>query len=103
MEVRQTNVFTDWLKNLKDNLAKYAIISRIERLKKGNFGDSKGIGDSVFEMRIDVSKGYRVYFMNENDKIVLLLVGGNKSTQEKDIKRSKEMAKEARNDRNNSI
>ena len=60
----------------------------------GNFGDSKSVGDGVFELRIDVGKGYRVYFTNNGKEIVILLVGGEKTTQDEDIKEAKKMAKE---------
>lgn len=93
-EVRQTAVFSGWLKALKDNTAKIAIARRIVRLGNGNFGDSKSVGDKVFELRIDVSKGYRVYFTNKDGKIVILLVGGDKSSQQSDIRAAKEMAGE---------
>ena len=94
IEVKQSAIFAQWLDKLKDKVAKASIVRRIVRLRKGNFGDSKSIGDSVFELRVDVGKGYRVYFMNENGKIILLLVGGDKSTQQRDIEKAKEMAKE---------
>ncbi len=93
-EVRQTGIFKHWLLKLKDNVAKVAIARRIERLRNGNIGDSKSVGGGVFELRIDVGKGYRVYFTNTDNKIVILLVGGDKSTQSEDIKTAKEMAKE---------
>lgn len=92
LEVLETERFSKWFSKLKDNIAKLSIGRRIERLKNGNFGDSKSVGDNVFELRIDVSKGYRVYFMNKDGKIIILLVGGDKSSQEKDIKLAKEMA-----------
>ncbi|WP_296860288.1 type II toxin-antitoxin system RelE/ParE family toxin [Treponema sp.] len=79
---------------LKDNIAKIAIVRRLGRLENGNFGDSKFVGDSVFELRIDVGKGYRIYFTNKEKEIVILLVDGEKSTQDEDIKKAKEMAKE---------
>lgn len=79
---------------LKDNIAKIAIVRRLGRLENGNFGDSKFVGDSVFELRIDVGKRYRIYFTNKEKEIVILLVGGEKSTQDEDIKKAKEMAKE---------
>ena len=93
-EVRQTEEFSKWLKKLKDAVAKVAIARRIDRMKEGNFGDSKSVGGEVFELRIDVGKGYRVYFTNKNNKIVILLVGGDKSTQDEDIKIAKKMVKE---------
>ena len=93
-EVLQTKLFSKWLKKLKDNIAKIAIVRRLGRLENGNFGDSKFVGDNVFELRIDVGKGYRIYFTNKEKEIVILLVGGEKSTQDEDIKKAKEMAKE---------
>ena len=79
---------------MKDALAKVAIIRRLDRMKEGNFGDSKSVGSGVFELRVDVGKGYRVYFTNKNNRVVILLVGGDKSTQEEDIKTAKKMAEE---------
>ena len=93
-EVRQTKEFSKWLKKLKDALAKVAIVRRLDRMKEGNFGDSKSVGRGVFELRVDVGKGYRVYFTNKNNRVVILLVGGDKSTQEEDIKTAKKMAEE---------
>ena len=93
-EVRQTEEFSKWLKKLKDVLAKVAIVRRLDRMKEGNFGDSKSVGSGVFELRVDVGKGYRVYFTNKNNRVVILLVGGDKSTQEEDIKTAKKMAEE---------
>lgn len=93
-KVLQTETYKKWFKKLRDNIAKFAIGQRIERLKTGNFGDSKGIGGGVFELRVDVGKGYRVYFMNKDKEIVILLVGGDKSTQDEDIQTAKKMAKE---------
>ena len=93
-EVLQTKLFSKWLKKLKDNIAKIAIVRRLGRLENGNFGDSKFVGDSGFELRIDVGKGDRIYFTNKEKEIVILLVGGEKSTQDEDIKKAKEMAKE---------
>ena len=93
-EVRQTKEFSKWLKKLKDALAKVAIVRRLDRMKEGNFGDSKSVGSGVFELRVDVGKGYRVYFTNQNNRVVILLVGGDKSTQEEDIKTAKKMAEE---------
>ena len=93
-EVRQTSIFKHWLQKLKDTVAKIAITKRIERLKNGNLGDSKSVGGGVFELRIDVGEGYRVYFTNKDNKVVILLIGGDKTTQSEDIKTAKEMAKE---------
>ena len=93
-EVRQTKEFSNWLKNLKDSIAKIAIARRIVRMEDGNFGDSKSVGNKVFELRIDVGKGYRIYFTNKDSRIVFLLVGGDKSSQNKDIETAKKMAEE---------
>ena len=93
-EVRQTKEFSKWLKKLKNAVAKIAIVRRLDRMKEGNFGDSKSVGGGVFELRIDVGKGYRVYFTNKNNRIVFLLVGGDKSTQDADIKTAKKMSEE---------
>ena len=87
-------MFSKWLAKLKDAVAKVAIARRIVRLGNGNFGDSKSVGGGVFELRVDVGKGYRVYFTNKDNKIVILLVGGDKSTQDEDVKTAKEMAAE---------
>ena len=93
-EVRQTKEFSKWLKKLKDAVAKISIARRLDRMKEGNFGDSKSVGSGVFELRVDVGKGYRVYSTNKNNRVVILLVGGDKSTQEEDIKTAKKMAEE---------
>ena len=93
-QIFKTENYLKWFKKLRDSTAKYAIILRIERLKNGNFGDSKNVGEKVFELRIDTGKGYRVYFTNKDKEIIILLAGGNKSTQETDIQKAKELAKE---------
>lgn len=93
-EVRQTIIFSKWFSKMRDAAAKTSIARRIARLENGNFGDSKSLGGGVYELRIDVGKGYRIYFTNTGKKIVILLVGGDKSTQEADIKIAKKMAKE---------
>ena len=92
--VLQTETYKKWLEKLRDNVAKQNILWRIERMRNGNFGDSKSVGDGVFELRINVGKGYRVYFTNDGKEIVILLIGGDKSTQENDIKKAKNMAKD---------
>lgn len=93
-KVLQTETFRKWFKRLRDDIAKFAIGQRIERIKSGNFGDSKSLGDNIFEFRVNVSKGYRVYFKNKGESIVILLVGGDKSSQDSDIKTAKKMGKE---------
>lgn len=93
-EIVETKVFARWLDKLKDTKAKISIARRVERMSVGLFGDSKFVGDGVSELRIDVGAGYRIYYVIQNDKIIILLVGGNKSTQSRDIVKAKEMLKE---------
>ena len=92
--VLQTEGYKKWFKKLRDDVANQNIAWRIERMRNGNFGDSKSVGDGVFELRINVGKGYRVYFTNNGNEIVILLIGGDKPTQENDIKKAKKMAKD---------
>lgn len=92
VEILQTDEFEKWLKRLKDVNARARINVRITRLSlTGNFGDYKPVGNGVYEMRIDYGPGYRLYFSNRGDKIVLLLIGGNKSSQQKDIEKAKKI------------
>jgi putative addiction module killer protein len=94
LEVQKTDEFDEWLSNLADQKAQAKIVSRIERLGLGNPGDVKPVGAGVSEMRVPYGPGYRVYFKQTDKTVVLLLCGGDKSTQEKDIKRAKEIAAE---------
>lgn len=89
IEVRQTDEFSEWLQSLRDERAKARIQIRIERLATGNPGDVQAVGEGVSELRINYGPGYRVYFKREGNQIVLLLCGGDKSTQAADIKRAK--------------
>jgi putative addiction module killer protein len=93
-EVQKTEEFDTWLSGLVDQKAQAKIASRIERLGLGNPGDVKPVGGGVSEMRVPHGPGYRVYFKQTDKTIVLLLCGGDKSTQQKDIKRAKEIAAE---------
>ena len=93
IEVRQTAVFRDWFTSLRDRRAQLRIQTRIDRLSVGLFGDAKFF-DGIGELRIDYGPGYRVYFVKQGNTIVILLSGGDKSTQRKDIKRAIDMAKE---------
>ena len=88
-EIEQTAVFNKWFKKLKDRRAYKAIAVRMFRAQQGNLGDIAPIGDGLSEMRIFVGKGYRVYFAVKGNKLILLLNGGDKSTQSKDIKQAK--------------
>lgn len=91
-EVQKTDEFNTWLSALGDQKAVAKIASRIERLGLGNPGDVKPVGEGVSEMRLTYGPGYRVYYRQTGKKIILILCGGDKSTQENDIKRAKEIA-----------
>jgi putative addiction module killer protein len=93
-EVQKTDEFDKWLSGLADQKALAKIASRIERLGLGNPGDVRPVGEGVSEMRVPHGPGYRVYFKQTGKTIVLLLCGGDKSTQVNDIKRAKEIAAE---------
>ncbi|WP_079229659.1 type II toxin-antitoxin system RelE/ParE family toxin [Pseudomonas putida] len=92
--VEQTKSFGLWLSALKDERAKFAIARRIERAFTGNLGDCKSLGDGLCELRINVSAGYRVYFIYRGKRVLLLLAGGDKSSQSADILKAKQLAKE---------
>lgn len=80
----------EWILSLKDNMGKAKILTRIERAERGNFGDHKSLGDGVFELKISFGPGYRVYYALDGVDIILLLIGGDKSSQTKDIGKAKE-------------
>lgn len=94
VEVRQTTRFSTWLSGLRDDRAKAKILKRIDRAKKGNLGDVGPVGEGVSETRIFTGPGYRLYFVQRGPALVLLLCGGDKSTQDADIAEAKHMAKE---------
>jgi putative addiction module killer protein len=94
IEVRQTEVFVKWLLGLRDICARARVQARIDRLELGNVGDAKPVGEGVSEMRIDYGPGYRVYFVRRGAKLIILLAGGDKSSQAKDIRRALELARE---------
>jgi putative addiction module killer protein len=94
MPIRRTDVFIKWLKNLNDNNAKFRIYQRISRLANGNPGDVKPIGEGCSEMRIDYGPGYRIYYKDTGKEIIVLLCGGDKASQSKDIEKAKELARE---------
>jgi putative addiction module killer protein len=85
IEVRQTETFAAWFRNLRDPRARARIQVRIDRLSLGNPGDAKPVGDGVSELRIDYGPGYRVYFLRRGDTVIVLLAGGDKRTQARDI------------------
>ncbi len=94
IEVRQTDIFVAWFEDLRDREARARITVRIRRLSLGNPGDVKPVGKGVSEMRIDYGPGYRLYFTRRGDALVILLCGGDKRTQERDITRAQELAEE---------
>ena len=93
VEVRKTETFAKWLDALKDIRARARILVRIERLAAGNPGDVKPVGGGVSELRIDYGPGYRVYYKKHGQKMIILLAGGDKSTQTKDIKTALRLAR----------
>jgi putative addiction module killer protein len=92
--IQRTADFDRWLGELRDRKAQARILARIISAQHGNFGDCKTLGEGVSEMRIDVGGGYRVYYARRGEAVYLLLAGGDKSTQTRDIRRAKTMARE---------
>jgi putative addiction module killer protein len=92
IEIRQTDIYQKWFEHLKDKRAKARIDVRIRRISLGNFGDVEPVGKGVSELRIDYGPGYRVYFTQHGNTLVILLCGGDKSTQAKDIQRAHKLA-----------
>ncbi|MDE1996752.1 MAG: type II toxin-antitoxin system RelE/ParE family toxin [Rhizobiaceae bacterium] len=93
-KIYRTKIFINWLSQLKDRRAAARIASRMLRAEDGNLGDVKFVGDGVGEMRIDYGPGYRIYFIRNGQVVIVLLCGGDKSTQQKDIGEAKRLAKE---------
>lgn len=93
IEIRQTEVFSEWLLGLRDLRARARIQARIDRLESGNAGDVKPVGERVSEMRIDYGPGYRVYFIRRGSELIILLAGGDKSSQLKDIRGALSLAR----------
>ncbi|MBX9991298.1 type II toxin-antitoxin system RelE/ParE family toxin [Phreatobacter oligotrophus] len=96
MVVRQTSVFAEWLRGLRDLQARARILVRIDRLALGNAGDVQPVGEGVSEMRVHHGPGYRVYFMRRGDEVIILLCGGDKSTQARDIEVARALARKER-------
>jgi len=92
LEIRQTEEYSRWFKSLRDRQARARINVRIRRLSLGNPGDVKPAGGGVSELRIDYGPGYRVYFVQQGQALVILLAGGDKHTQDQDIKKARELA-----------
>lgn len=95
--ILRTDQFNLWLKELRDPIGKARIIARIRSAESGNFGDCEPIGNGISEMRVHSGPGYRIYFIKKGDLIFVLLCGGNKSSQTKDISLAKKIAKELDN------
>jgi len=98
IEFKQTETFRKWRTRLKDQRARGLIASRLDRLAFGNAGDVKPVENGISELRIDYGPGYRVYFLKRGKEIVILLCGGDKSTQENDIKTAKRLARDWRDE-----
>ena len=96
--IQQTDTFADWLANLRDAKGKARILARLESIAQGSLGDSKSVGGGVRELRVHVGPGYRVYFAQIGRIVLLLLCGGDKSTQKRDIERAKRLLKDSKED-----
>ena len=92
IEIRQTETYRKWFDSLKDRNARMRIDIRIRRISLGNFGDVKPVGERVSEIRIDYGPGYRIYYLQKKNTVIILLLGGDKSTQSKDIQKAHELA-----------
>ena len=92
VEIRQTERFARWIARLKDRRARLAIAMRIDRMTAGHFGDVQAVGEGVKELRLHHGPGYRIYFFERNEQVIILLCGGDKKTQARDIEAAKAMA-----------
>lgn len=93
VEIRQTEAYARWFRRLRDREARVRIDSRIRRMSLGNLGDVRPVGEGVSEIRIDYGPGYRVYFAQRGQSLIVLLAGGDKSSQERDIRRALNLAR----------
>lgn len=93
-EIRQTEEFSQWLSKLNDKIAKAKILVKIDRLILGLISDTKSVGEKVSELRINYGPGYRLYYTRKSKTIYILLLGGDKSSQKRDIKKAQKLAKE---------
>ena len=91
-EIRRSSIYIKWLKNLRDHRARARILTRVARLAAGNPGDSRFLGD-ISELRINYGPGYRIYFKDTGKEIIILLCGGDKTTQQEDIAKAREIAR----------
>jgi putative addiction module killer protein len=95
-QIQRTDIFADWLAHLRDTKGKARILSRLESIAQGSLGDTKNVGDGVRELRVHVGPGYRIYFAQTGRIVLLLLCGGDKSTQKRDIERAKRLLRDSR-------
>jgi putative addiction module killer protein len=93
IEIRQTDEYESWFESLRDREARFRIIARIRRLSLGNLGDVKPVGEGVSELRITYGPGYRIYIKQQGDTLIILLAGGDKSSQKRDVERAKQLAR----------
>ncbi|MGX1183574.1 putative addiction module killer protein [Pseudomonas sp. F-14 TE3623] len=98
IDFERSRAFADWLNSLRDIIGKARIIARLRAAEHGNFGDCESVGEAVYEMRVHYGPGYRMYFTRRGAVVYLLLVGGDKSTQKRDIKRALQMAQNIGNE-----
>ena len=96
IEIQQTQVFERWLRRLRDTQARRLITDRIQRLSSGNYGDARSVGGGVSELRVHYGPGYRIYFTRQGEWIIVLLVGGDKDSQDRDIRTAQDLARELR-------
>jgi putative addiction module killer protein len=94
VEVRRTEQFSGWLRKLRDPQARARIVVRIQRMEEGNLGDVKSVREGVSELRINYGPGYRLYLVRRGETVIILLCGGDKSTQQQDIRTALMLAKE---------
>jgi putative addiction module killer protein len=94
VQIQQTEAYAKWFSGLRDRVARARIDIRIRRLSLGHAGDAKPVGDGVSELRVDHGPGYRIYFVQRGEVLIVLLAGGDKSTQDKDIRNAKVLAKD---------
>jgi len=93
LEVRETAAYANWFRGLRDRAAKARIDIRVRRLSLGNPGDVRPVGEGVSELRIQFGPGYRIYFIQNGEEFILLLAGGDKSSQAQDVKQAKNLAR----------
>lgn len=90
-EIESTDSFKSWFEGLRDRVAKRRLLGRFERMQQGNFGDYKSLGDGLYELRFFFGSGFRVYYTLRGEQVVLLLTGGDKSGQSRDIEKAREI------------